>query len=153
MEVERSLFRETSSGNPLQHLTVEDHQHAVLFPKRYWSLMRVNPDNHDIDCGAAATVIKFDTSQLLCSVIPDKSSVSEGVTAGAGVRKELEKEAVATSSSILAPEPLPIQIIERNRLSVAEIRALPRFRDYSPGVPNKVSGNKGVMTSPPHPLP
>ena len=34
MEVERSLFRETSSGNPLQHLTVEDHHHAVLYPKR-----------------------------------------------------------------------------------------------------------------------
>ena len=35
MEVERSLFRDTSTGNPLRHLTVEDHQHAVLYPKRY----------------------------------------------------------------------------------------------------------------------
>ena len=36
-------------------------------------------------------------------------------------------------------EPLPVQVIERNRLSVEEIRKLPRFEDYSPGLPSKVS--------------
>lgn len=34
--------------------------------------------------------------------------------------------------------PLPAQIIERNRFTEAEIRALPRFKSYTPGFPNKV---------------
>ena len=35
-------------------------------------------------------------------------------------------------------EPLPVQVIERNRLSLEEIRKLPRFGDYAPGLPAKV---------------
>ncbi len=34
--------------------------------------------------------------------------------------------------------PLPIQVIERNRLSEAEIAALPRFKDHTPGEPSEV---------------
>ena len=34
--------------------------------------------------------------------------------------------------------PLPVQVIERNRLTLAEILTLPRFRDYRPGEPSKV---------------
>ena len=56
-----------------------------------------------------------------------------------------EEEAFQTAAStdgsraiVADPDPLPVQVIERNRLSVAEIRALPRFRDYSPGAPSKV---------------
>lgn len=37
-------------------------------------------------------------------------------------------------------EPLPVQVIERNRLSLEEIRKLPRFEDYTPGLPSKVGG-------------
>lgn len=33
---------------------------------------------------------------------------------------------------------LPEQVILRHRLSVAEIRELPRFHDYQPGHPTKV---------------
>ena len=36
------------------------------------------------------------------------------------------------------PPPLPLEVIERNRFTVAEIQALPRFKDYAPGEPNKV---------------
>ncbi len=36
------------------------------------------------------------------------------------------------------PVQLPVQVIERNRLTEAEIRALPRFRNYQPGPPTKV---------------
>ena len=36
-------------------------------------------------------------------------------------------------------EPLPVQVIERNRLSLEEIRKLPRFGDYAPGLPSKVN--------------
>ena len=36
------------------------------------------------------------------------------------------------------PLPLPVQVIERNRLTLAEILTLPRFRDYRPGEPSKV---------------
>lgn len=34
--------------------------------------------------------------------------------------------------------PLPSQVVERNRLSETEIRALPKFSNYSPGEPSKV---------------
>ena len=36
--------------------------------------------------------------------------------------------------------PLPLEVLERNSLSEAEIRALPRFADYTPGEPSKVGG-------------
>ena len=36
------------------------------------------------------------------------------------------------------PPPLPVEVIERNRLTLAEILTLPRFRDYKPGEPSKV---------------
>ena len=55
---------------------------------------------------------------------------AETLTAAATIRTH--------AAASMAPEPLPVQIIERNRLSVAEIRALPRFKDYSPGTPNEV---------------
>lgn len=35
--------------------------------------------------------------------------------------------------------PLPIQVIERNRLSKAELAALPRFKGHDPGEPSEVS--------------
>lgn len=54
------------------------------------------------------------------------------------VPETLTAAATATHAASMAPEPLPVQVIERNRLNIAEIRALPRFRDYSPGTPNKV---------------
>lgn len=33
-------------------------------------------------------------------------------------------------------EPLPLQLISRNRLSAEEIRAIPRFANYTPGDPS-----------------
>ena len=43
------------------------------------------------------------------------------------------------------PELVPLQVIERNRLSLGEILALPRFGTYSPGEPSKVgvAGGRG----------
>ena len=35
-------------------------------------------------------------------------------------------------------QPLPLQIIERHKLTVAQLKARPRFRDYCPGEPSKV---------------
>ena len=40
-------------------------------------------------------------------------------------------------------EPLPVQVIERHRLSVEQLKALPRFKDYHPGEPSKVCGPAG----------
>ena len=34
---------------------------------------------------------------------------------------------------------LPLQLIQRNRLSTEQIKQLPRFKDYSPGRPTSVS--------------
>lgn len=49
----------------------------------------------------------------------------------------VEEGAALEDSSHDVP-PLPIQVIERNRLTEMEIRALPRFKDYTPGTPSKV---------------
>ena len=51
----------------------------------------------------------------------------------------VEEEAAPEDSShdVL---PLPVQVIERNRLTEMEIRALPRFKDYTHGTPSKVGG-------------
>lgn len=35
--------------------------------------------------------------------------------------------------------PLPLQVLERNRLTEVEIRAMPKFSSYSPGNPSKVN--------------
>lgn len=43
-----------------------------------------------------------------------------------------------TPPQLASIEPLPVQVIERNRLSLDEIRKLPRFEDYTPGLPSKV---------------
>ena len=102
-------------------------------------------------------------SPLYCRVIPDKelcsSARNETDTAVTddGGRETLTAATHAATTGIplpLAPEPLPVQVIERNRLSMAEIRALPRFRDYSPGTPSKVipyfwlktSANPAILT-------
>lgn len=43
-----------------------------------------------------------------------------------------------TSDGRAEVTPLPIQVIERNRLSAAEIAALPRFKGHSVGDPSQV---------------
>jgi hypothetical protein len=43
------------------------------------------------------------------------------------------------------PDPLPVQVLERNRLSETEIKAIPRFADYTPGEPNRVSWGGGGL--------
>ena len=35
-------------------------------------------------------------------------------------------------------EPIPVEIIERYRLTMSQIRDLPRFKDYDPGTPSQV---------------
>eukprot|EP00731_Ephydatia_muelleri_P030884 Em0022g398a len=41
-------------------------------------------------------------------------------------------------------QPLPPQVIERHRLTVEQLKALPRFRDYCPGEPSKVLYVKNI---------
>jgi len=54
------------------------------------------------------------------------------------VEAEQEGEEPESSSGGGCALPLPIQVLERNKITVAEIRALPRFRGYSAGEPNNV---------------
>jgi hypothetical protein len=35
-------------------------------------------------------------------------------------------------------EPLPVEVIERHKLSLSELKQLPKFKDYSPGFPTQV---------------
>ena len=39
---------------------------------------------------------------------------------------------------------LPLQLIERNRLSTEQIKQLPRFKNYSPGEPTSVSSSSSL---------
>lgn len=63
---------------------------------------------------------------------------------------DASQSAVVPNGGVSAdmPLPLPVQVIERNRLTLAEILTLPRFRDYRPGEPSKVrdiaSGNSSL---------
>ena len=84
---------------------------------------------------------------LFCRIMPPESKLAEASssseqrgsrsipgTAAIASREEEEEEA-ETAAPV---PPLPLEVIERNRLTVAEIRALPRFKDHTPGEPNKV---------------
>ena len=53
---------------------------------------------------------------------------------------DVSQSAVVPNGGAVAnmPLPLPVQVIERNRLTLAEILTLPRFRGYRPGEPSKV---------------
>lgn len=55
----------------------------------------------------------------------EKGEVEEGTVE----RKEREEDVVLA---------LPLQLIQRNRLTTEQIRQLPRFKDYSPGSPSSV---------------
>ena len=41
--------------------------------------------------------------------------------------------------------PLDEEVIKRHRLTLNEIRALPRFKEYEPGIPSRVSLSVTVM--------
>lgn len=62
----------------------------------------------------------------------NKAEVSQPAV---GAKTEEEEEGVGGAG---VPPPLPVEVIERNRLTLAEILVLPRFRDYTPGEPSKV---------------
>ena len=89
-------------------------------------------------------------------MLPDPSSISQHSDMPVGIvpvdcgREEDREEGVVCGSeedreegvvcgSGVEVSPLPAQVVERNRLTVAEIRTLPRFVDYSPGIPSRVS--------------
>jgi len=61
--------------------------------------------------------------------IPVKSSTRESPESLSSVHSEQSKCAV---------EPVPVEVIERYRLSVEQIKQLPRFQNYDAGVPSPV---------------
>ena len=99
----------------------------------------------------------MDVNSYVCSVIPDGPVELEqpSVSGEGGITPDLVLEETRNGSVAHVEEeqgkredsnrsggyglPLPLQVVERNRLSVAEIRALPRFKDYSAGEPSNVS--------------
>lgn len=99
-------------------------------------------------------------SCLLFSVIPATSSStgettppqgedSDSVPGGddtedtAPRRKHAEDRQDVVSRCDIAP--LPVEVLERNRLSAAEIRAVPRFTNYAQGEPSKVRFQKYLL--------
>lgn len=88
---------------------------------------------------------------LLLRVIPTASSSATQEDAVLAERSRGQN--IAQEDPVLAAEdgtkgrddtggqdipPLPLEVLERNRLSETEIRAIPRFANYTPGEPSKV---------------
>jgi hypothetical protein len=61
---------------------------------------------------------------------------------GEGEENEDERETgmCGVTADGATVQPLPLQLIERNRLTPEQIKKLPRFANYSPGNPSSVSG-------------
>ena len=53
--------------------------------------------------------------------------------------KEGGSEEKETESEESVVQALPLQVIERNRLSIEQLKQLPRFSSYCPGQPTSVS--------------
>jgi len=68
-----------------------------------------------------AVIAKVNKAEVSQPAVGDKTEEDEDGVGGAGV----------------APH-LTVEVIERNRLTLAEILGQPRFRDYTPGEPSKV---------------
>ena len=127
MEVENSLFRDR--GNPLTHLTEENSQYHMVYPSRFLSLcLSIYYYNHSFPLFRVIPDIVSHTSSSGSNLCPDPADSDHG---------EGLEEVI----------PLPPQVIERNRLSEAEIRSLPRFTNYSPGKPSKVLKQCSPMNS------
>ena len=60
--------------------------------------------------------------------------------------REVEKSSGNIGESEDVPA-LPLQLIERNRLSTEQIKQLPRFKNYSPGKPTSVSPSSSLYMS------
>lgn len=137
MEVENSLFR--YQGNPLTHLTVEDHEHHVVYPSKYtWS----PPLSSSLEVVCCFSVIPA-TSSSTGETTPPQREDSDSVPGGddtedTAPRRPHAEEDRQDLVSRCAIAPLPVEVLERNRLSAAEIRAVPRFTNYAQGEPSKV---------------
>jgi len=66
---------------------------------------------------------------VCCEEVSVKSVVQEGLESSSTDNCKQSKCSV---------EPVPIEVIERHRLSVDEIRQLPRFQNYNAGTPSQV---------------
>ena len=156
MEVERSLFRGATGGDTLKHLTVQGESPLALslVPETdiaFWGqgLYYTCVSISFLQTASGITwpslsskyiytrlITWLSKYRMLFRIMPggqDWKSSKDGA-------REYSPEQQAGSTSP-PPPPLPLQVIERNRLTLAEILALPRFGDYSPGEPSKVRLN------------
>ncbi len=72
-----------------------------------------------------------DSSSL---VVPDSDDSNSSPTP-----PEVDVSSSASAAGEEEAPPLPLQVVERSRLSEGEIKAIPKFKDYSPGEPSKVN--------------
>ncbi|KAL5460384.1 hypothetical protein EMCRGX_G033830 [Ephydatia muelleri] len=118
MEVENSLFSGCEKGPQMHHLVVLEQR-------------KNNP--------AGRLFLDKETC----------SENSEGQVGGypdgpAGERGEEALPEQREEEDPAGNVPLPPQVIERHRLTVEQLKALPRFRDYCPGEPSKVLYVKNI---------
>ncbi len=97
------------------------------------------------------SVIKILHHTILClcpiSVIPDDSPFQQetrNVSLTQGKKPGGMEDSGYSSGCVFT---LPSQVVERNRLTVAEICTLPRFRDYCAGEPSSVRQDASSIIS------
>lgn len=77
------------------------------------------------------------TALSLLSLLPGNDAESKESKREEKEEEEEETEGGKTKERDMIPA-LPLQLIQRNRLTTDQIRLLPRFKNYSPGEPSSV---------------
>ncbi|XP_028400022.1 RNA-binding protein 41-like isoform X2 [Dendronephthya gigantea] len=119
MEVEKSLNRGTEKSNAFSHLL---HSEQKFDPALDEVLKEYNEKNNSMNSNVERKTLGVQENVICLSDQPDDEPDDECTTD-------------SCSERIL---PLDEEVIKRHRLTLDDIRAIPRFKDYQPGSPNEV---------------
>ena len=113
---------------------------------------RQNQESQDCSClpktVSGSTSAHSSLISSFFSLLPTTSREEEEEEKGDGGEedvREVEKRSGGGDMGEREDVPaLPLQVIERNRLSAEQIKQLPRFKNYSPGEPTPVSPSSSL---------
>ncbi|XP_065884378.1 RNA-binding protein 41-like isoform X2 [Dysidea avara] len=109
LEIERSLLRHAQRSDDLSYLVVPGGSREDLaYPKSIMEEINMSDSSEE-------------------DILPEEHSLSTKMAA------TTSKGQTQVTCNV---EPLPLQLIRRNKLSAEEIRAIPRFANYTPGDPS-----------------
>lgn len=156
MDLEKAVTRDRDSSKVFHclvtHKSVDslDPDHPINHLDQIWKdVLSSKPTCRRRKRKRRATVITDDTASCELSTKVDIDSVSEEPVSKCSQHEEAAVN--RPSPARLQPsdsdhckqlksdiEPVPIEVIERYRLSLEQIKQLPRFQNYSVGIPSPV---------------